>query len=101
MRCLPRHWSRSRKSIILPHRARPNLLVKATKSKQMFVPILLVTGLFLIVAAVVKLVVTEDSPLYDKPGWISPVLIVLGLGFLAVAVLNMLSIRATLAAQGR
>lgn len=64
--------------------------------RQTVVPILLTIGLGLIVAGVMKFLVSEDSPMHDLPGWLPVCLIAVGLVLIGVAAINMLQIRSVL-----
>ena len=81
--------------LVRPHLPR----VQSLKTRQTFVPVLLTMGFFLTLGGILKFVVGEDSPMHDFPIWVPIVLVVLGLGLLVTAVVNMLSIKSALNSQ--
>jgi hypothetical protein len=57
------------------------------------VPILLTVGVMFAVSGITTLMVGEDSPLHDAPGWLAPGLFVLAGIFLGLALLNILQLK--------
>lgn len=80
-----------------PGRSRHALLqAKSLEARRTAIPILLVSGMVLALAGILKFVVPEASPLHDFPDWMGFVFFGLAAPLLALGVLNMLQVRAEL-----
>ena len=67
---------------------------RALRLRLTLIPVLLTTGVLMLVAAVLKFVVNSDAPLATMPTWMSVVLGVAGAALLGVAGLNILQTKA-------
>jgi hypothetical protein len=77
-----------------PH-ARPHMVTfKSLGMRQVAVPVLLTVGLMFAIAGVVKLIVGEDSPLYEYGNWLAIVFFVVSAGSFGLGLLNMMQLRA-------
>jgi len=65
--------------------------------RRTLIPVLLTCGVVLIAFASARHLLGQDSPLNDLPPWLAPVLFLTGTVLLALAVLNMLSVKRRIA----
>jgi hypothetical protein len=79
-------------------KAHRTAVYQSVEFRRTMIPILLTTGVLLLVFASMKFVLGADSPLSDLPMWLPVMLILTSLALLATAVLNMLSVKSSLAA---
>jgi hypothetical protein len=66
---------------------------KGARHRMTLIPVLLTTGLLLLLAVGLKFVVNPEAPLALMPGWMAALLAVGGAALLAVAGLNMAQVR--------
>lgn len=78
-------------------RPRRTPMFKSLGFRRTIIPVMLSSGVMMIVMAAAKLVVDEEAPLARLPGWISLVLVVTGLIMLALGAANMMMVRTELA----
>lgn len=69
-------------------------LYQTLEFRRTVIPVLLVSGLLLIILGLAAYIVSPTSPLTALPAWMPPALILFGLAVLAVAALNMASVKA-------
>jgi hypothetical protein len=79
------------------HAARRAAVYQTLEFRRTLIPILLTCGALLIAFASARHLVGPDSPLADLPPWMAPVLILSGTVLLALAGLNMLSVKSRMA----
>ncbi len=80
--------------------SRRSALYQTLQFRRTVIPILIVCSLLLISIATAKAFVGPDSLLSDLPSWLAPVLFSTGLVLLALAVLNMISVKQQLDRSG-
>lgn len=79
------------------HAARRAAVYQTLEFRRTLIPVLLTCGALLIAFASARHLVGPDSPLADLPPWLAPVLILSGTVLLALAGLNMLSVKSRMA----
>ncbi len=72
---------------------------KQVTFRQTLIPVLLTTGVLAIAFGLARVALGPDSPAAAFPAWATPTFVVAGAVLLALAVLNMLSVRSMLAAD--
>ena len=82
------------------HRPVRQPVYRSDEFRRTLIPVLGVSGVLLIVLAGSCYVVRPESPLTGLPPWMPPILFIAGGVLLALAVLNMLSVRASQIARG-
>ena len=79
----------------VPHRPHARAaLYQTLEFRRTVIPVLLVSGVLLIILGLAAYIVSPTSPLSALPVWMPPTLIVFGLALLGVAALNMASVKA-------
>jgi hypothetical protein len=81
------------------HKRIAMMTTKTLEARRTAIPILLVCGFMFALAGVLKFVVGDESPISDFPIWMPIMLFVLAGASIIIAVLNMLYVSKTLAAQ--
>jgi hypothetical protein len=82
-----------------PARPRRTPYFKTLAFRQMMIPVMLTTGVMMIVMAVAQHVVDEDAPLARLPGWTGIALVACAAALVGLAVLNMMLVRNELATK--
>jgi hypothetical protein len=84
----------------LPYRPKPIRRGISLQAKRTLIPILLTTGLLLIVFGALRFVMGPDSPYAKMPNWLTALVSVSGLILLAGAVFTMLQVQHELDRRG-
>ena len=82
-------------------RPRSSAIYQTIEFRRTMIPVLLTTGLIMIVFAIAKFSMSEDSPLGALPAWLPVVLLGTGAVIFILAVFNMLSVKSAIAADGK
>ena len=76
-----------------PNRSAAAGLTRSVRFRQTIIPVLLTTGVLLLMTTVLKYTVNPDAPLAAMPGWTATLLAAAGAALLAVAALNIVQMR--------
>ena len=79
-------------------KAHRTAVYQSVEFRRTMIPILLTTGVLLLIFASLKFVLGSDSPLSDLPMWLPVLLTLTSIALLATAVFNMLTVQSSLSA---